>query len=45
LAVVLYNLWVLWNFRRRRVVCAHKLKHHVRLCLVLSWLPDVEVGG
>jgi hypothetical protein len=45
LAVVLYNLWVLWNFRRRRVVCVHALKHAVRLSLVLSWLPDLECGG
>jgi hypothetical protein len=45
LAVVLYNLWVLWNFRRRRVVSAHGLKHAVRLCLVLSWLPDLDSGG
>ncbi|MCL5877933.1 MAG: transposase [Candidatus Bathyarchaeota archaeon] len=45
LAVVLYNLWVLWNFRRRRRVRAYALKNAVRLCLVLSWLPDIEVGG
>jgi len=45
LAVVLYNLWVLYNFRRRRLVSAYALKHHVRLCLVLSWLPDLECGG
>lgn len=45
LAVVLYNLWVLWNFRRRRVVSAHVLKHAVRLSLVLSWLPDLDAGG
>jgi len=45
LAVVLYNLWVLWNFRRRRHVPACSLKHAVRLCLVLSWLPDLEGCG
>ncbi len=45
LAVVLYNLWVLWNFRRRRHVTTHSLKHAVRLCLVLSWLPDLEACG
>lgn len=45
LAVVLYNLWVLWNFRRRRRVPAHALELAVRLCLVLSWLPDLEAGG
>ena len=45
LAVTLYNLWVLWNFRRRRVVSAYALKHVVRLFLVLSWLPDLESGG
>ena len=45
LAVVLYNLWVLWNFRRRRVVSVHALKHAVRFCLALSWLPDVEGDG
>jgi len=42
LAVVLYNLWVLYNFRRRRHVTTSGLKHAVRLCLVLSWLPDLE---
>jgi hypothetical protein len=45
LAVVLYNLWVLWNFRRRRVVCTCELKYKVRLCLVLSWLHDLDAGG
>ncbi len=45
LAVVLYNLWVLYNFRRRRRVRTYALKNAVRLCLVLSWLPDIEVGG
>ena len=45
LAVVLYNLWVLWNFRRRRHITTHSLKHAVRLCLVLSWLPDLEACG
>lgn len=45
LAVVLYNLWVLRNFRRRRSVSAHSLVFSVRLCLALSCLPDVEAGG
>jgi|AGTN01.2.fsa_nt_gi Transposase DDE domain. len=45
LAVVLYNLWVLWNFRRRKHVRTHALKNAVRLCLFLSWLPDIEAGG
>jgi hypothetical protein len=45
LAVLLYNLWVVWNFRRRRHVTTHSLKHAVRLCLVLSWLPDLEGCG
>lgn len=45
LAVVLYNLWVLYNFRRRKRVPTHSLKHAVRLCLVLSWLPDLEACG
>jgi hypothetical protein len=45
LAVVLYNLWVLKNFRRRLTVSVYALKHAVRLCLVLSWLPDLEAGG
>jgi hypothetical protein len=45
LAVVLYNLWVLWNFKRRRRVRSCALKHSVRLCLVLSWLPDLEGDG
>jgi hypothetical protein len=45
LAIVLYNLWVLYNFRRRRHVPAYSLKHVVRLCLVLSWLPDLEACG
>jgi hypothetical protein len=45
LAVALYNLWVLWNFRRRRLVPVYALKFAVRFCLVLSWLPDLEAGG
>ena len=45
LAVVLYNLWVLKNFRRRLTVSVCSLKHVVRLCLVLSWLPDLEGCG
>lgn len=45
LAVVLYNLWVLWNFKRRRHVRTYALKNAVRLCLVLSLLPDIEAGG
>lgn len=45
LAVVLYNLWVLYNFRRRLVVSVFDLKFVVRLFLVLSWLPDLETGG
>jgi hypothetical protein len=45
LAVVLYNLWVLWNFKRRRYVPTCSLKYEVRLCLVLSWLPDLEACG
>jgi hypothetical protein len=45
LAVVLYNLWVLWNFRRRRHATTLSLKYAVRLCLVLSWLPDLEASG
>jgi hypothetical protein len=45
LAVVLYNLWVLWNFRRRRIVAVYALKFKARLMLALSWLPDVETGG
>ncbi len=45
LAVVLYNLWVFWNFRRRRVVSVYDLKVAVRLCFVLFWLPDLESGG
>jgi hypothetical protein len=45
LAVVMYNLWVLWNFRRRKRVRTHVLKNAVRLCLVLSWLPSIEAGG
>jgi hypothetical protein len=44
-AVVLYNLWVLRNFRRRLVVSVYDLKVAVRLFLVLSWLPDLESGG
>jgi hypothetical protein len=45
LAVVLYNLWVLWNFRRRLVVAVFDLKFDVRLFLAVSWLPDLEPGG
>jgi hypothetical protein len=45
LAVLLYNLWVLRNFRRRLVVSAYALKHRAMLSLVLSWLPDLEAGG
>jgi hypothetical protein len=45
LAVVLYNLWVFWNFRCRRVVSIYDLKVTVRLCFVLFLLPDLESGG
>ncbi len=45
LAVVFYNLWVLWNFRRRRHMRTCVFKDAVRLCLVLSWLPNIETGG
>lgn len=45
LGVVLYNLWVFWNFRKRVVVSVFDLKFAVRLCLVLSWLPDLEACG
>ena len=45
LAVVLYNLWVLRNYRRRVAVSVCALKHMVRFSLVLSVLPDVEAGG
>ena len=45
LAVVLYNLWVLRNFRRRLHVSVCALKHVVCLSLVLCWLPDLEAGG
>jgi hypothetical protein len=45
LAVVLYNLWVMWNFRRRRRVRTCALKNAVRFCLILFLLPDIEEGG
>ena len=45
LAVVLYNLWVLKNFRRRLHVSVCALKHWVRFSLVLSVLLDLEDGG
>jgi hypothetical protein len=45
LAVVLYNLWVLRNFRCRRSVSVGVLKREVGLSLVLSVLPDLEAGG
>ena len=45
LAVVLYNLWVLRNFRRRLHVSVCALKQVVRFSLVLSLLPDLEEGG
>jgi len=45
LAVVLYNLWVLRNFRRRVTVCVGVLKRKVGLFLVLCRLPDLEAGG
>ena len=45
LAVVLYNLWVLRNFRRRVTVSVYALKREVGLFLALSWLPDLECGG
>jgi IS4 transposase len=44
-AVVLYNLWVLWNFRRRLTLPVCDLKFAVRLFLVVSWLPNLELGG
>ena len=45
LAVVLYNLWVLRNFRSKVAVSVYALKHRVRLSLVLSVLLDLEAGG
>jgi hypothetical protein len=45
LAVVLYNLWVLRNFRCRLRVSVCALKHRVRFSLVLSVLLDLEGGG
>lgn len=45
LAVVLYNLWVLRNYRCKVAVSVYALKHWVRLSLVLSVLPDLETGG
>ena len=45
LAVVLYNLWVLRNFRRARRVSVGCLRRVVLFCLVLCWLPDLEFGG
>lgn len=45
LAVVLYNLWVLRNFRNKQVVSVYALKCEVGLFLVLSVLPDLESGG
>jgi hypothetical protein len=45
LAVVLYNLWVLRNYRRKVAVSVYALKHRVRVSLVLSVLPDLEAGG
>ena len=45
LAVVLYNLWVLRNYRRKVAVSVYALKQVVRFSLVLSLLPDLEEGG
>jgi hypothetical protein len=45
LAVVLYNLWVLRNFRSMFGISVCALKHMVRFSLVLSVLPDLEAGG
>jgi Transposase DDE domain. len=45
LAVVLYNLWVLRNFRRSRRVSVGCLSRRVLFCLVLGWLPDLGSGG
>ncbi len=45
LGVVLYNLWVLRNFRRRVTVCVGVLKRRVGLFLVLCRLSDLEAGG
>ena len=45
LAVLLYNLWVCRNFRRKLTVSVYVLKHGLRLFLVFSWLTDLEEGG
>ena len=42
LAVMLYNLWVLLNYKHETGIPVYTLKLHITLSLVLSFLPDLE---
>jgi len=45
LAVVLYNLWVLLNYKYETGTPTYVLKLRILLSLVLSFLPDMEAGN
>jgi len=42
LAVVLYNLWIVLNYKHERKIPTYTLKLRITLSLVLSFLPDLE---
>jgi IS4 transposase len=42
MAVMLYNLWVLLNYKHETGIPVYTLKLHITLSLVLSFLPDLE---
>lgn len=45
LSVILYNLWVLQNYKHKRRTPAYMYKLYATLSLILSFLPDIEMGN
>jgi hypothetical protein len=44
LAVLLYNIWVLLNFKKTTGITAYTLRLHITLCLCLQALTNMEAG-
>ena len=44
LAVLLYNVWVMLNHSKGKIV-ADSLKLYAIVALTLSFMPDIESGG
>jgi hypothetical protein len=44
LAVLLYNIWVLLNFKKTTGITAYMLRLHITLCLCLQALTNMEAG-